>query len=193
MYPEEGRTARKAPYPEIGSIEVRKKIGEEIRSAREFQQLSVDQVAEMTKINKRYIEAIEKGDWSFLPPTYVRAFITTAAVTAGLEAAEMENRLRDVFPKEALDQGVVQPSEINEESWIGRAWDGGLNGRQIIDQFITEVPNFLLAGGRILLVQSSLSDINRTFEMFKELGLYTTVIHEVKVSFETIILLESKI
>lgn len=85
------------------------------------------------------------------------------------------------------------PSEINEESWIGRAWDGGLNGRQIIDQFITEVPNFLLAGGRILLVQSSLSDINRTFEMFKELGLYTTVIHEVKVSFETIILLESKI
>ncbi len=85
------------------------------------------------------------------------------------------------------------PSEINEESWIGRAWDGGLNGRQIIDQFITEVPNFLLAGGRILLVQSSLSDINRTFEMFNELGLYTTIIQEVKVPFETIILLESKI
>ena len=85
------------------------------------------------------------------------------------------------------------PSEINEESWIGRAWDGGLNGRQIIDQFITEVPNFLLAGGRILLVQSSLSDLSRTFELFKKLGLNTTVIQEVKVSFETIILLESKI
>ncbi|KON29896.1 hypothetical protein AC477_05405 [miscellaneous Crenarchaeota group-1 archaeon SG8-32-1] len=85
------------------------------------------------------------------------------------------------------------PSEPDEDSWIGRAWDGGPNGRQVIDQFITKVPNFLLAGGRILLVQSSLSDLNRTFEMFNEIGLKATVIKEIKVSFETIILVEAKI
>lgn len=85
------------------------------------------------------------------------------------------------------------PSEPDEDSWIRRAWDGGPNGRQVIDQFITEVPNFLLAGGRILLVQSSLSDLNRTFEMFNEIGLKATVIKEVKVPFETIILVEGKI
>ena len=80
-----------------------------------------------------------------------------------------------------------------EESWIGRAWNGGQSGRQVIDQFITEVPNFLLTGGRILLVQSSLSDLNRTFKMFNETGLKTTVIGEVKFPFETIILVEAKI
>jgi release factor glutamine methyltransferase len=85
------------------------------------------------------------------------------------------------------------PSEPNEDSWIERAWDGGPNGRQVIDQFITEVPNFLLVGGRILLVQSSLSDLTRTFEMFNEIGLDAAVIEEVKIPFETIILVEGKI
>ena len=118
MHPEDSRTTGKGSYPEIGSIEVRKKIGEEIRSAREFQQLSVEQVSEMTKINKRYLEAIENGEWSFLPPTYVRAFIITAAITAGLEAAEMEKRLRDIFPVDSSEQGIVRSAEMSNEDVV---------------------------------------------------------------------------
>ncbi len=85
------------------------------------------------------------------------------------------------------------PSEPDEEkSWIGKAWAGGKNGRRIIDRFVMDAPNFLAAGGRIQLVQSSLSDVNRTIEMFGELDLRAMVAAQVKVAFESIVLVEAK-
>jgi len=85
------------------------------------------------------------------------------------------------------------PSEPDEEkSWIGKAWAGGPTGRQVIDRFITDAPRRLADGGRILLVQSSLSDVNRTLEMFKERNLHAVVVVQVKVPFESIVLVEAK-
>jgi release factor glutamine methyltransferase len=85
------------------------------------------------------------------------------------------------------------PSEPDEErNWIGKSWAGGRNGRKVIDRFVTDAPNFLAAVGKILLVQSSLSNVNRTIEMFGELGLRATVVAQVKVAFENIVLVEAK-
>jgi release factor glutamine methyltransferase len=85
------------------------------------------------------------------------------------------------------------PSEPDEEkSWIGKAWAGGPTGRQVIDRFIADAPRRLADGGRILLVQSSLSDVNRTLEMFKEKNLHAVVVAQVKVPFESIVLIEAK-
>jgi len=86
------------------------------------------------------------------------------------------------------------PSEPNEErSWIGKAWAGGPNGRKVIDRFIMDAPNFLAAGGRIQLLQSSLSDVNRTKQMFSESNLQAMVAAQVKVAFESIVLVEAKL
>jgi release factor glutamine methyltransferase len=86
------------------------------------------------------------------------------------------------------------PSEPDEEkSWVGKAWAGGRNGRKIIDRFIMNAPNFLAAGGRIQLVQSSLSDVNRTLKMFSERSLRAMVVAQVKVAFESIVLVEAKL
>jgi len=85
------------------------------------------------------------------------------------------------------------PSEPDEErSWIGKAWAGGSNGRKVIDRFVMNAPNFLAAGGRIQLVQSSLSDVNRTIQMFSERSLQAMVVAQVKVAFERIVLVEAK-
>jgi release factor glutamine methyltransferase len=86
------------------------------------------------------------------------------------------------------------PSEPDEEkSWVGKAWAGGRNGRKIIDRFIMNAPNFLAAGGRIQLVQSSFSDVNRTLKMFSERSLRAMVVAQVKVAFESIVLVEAKL
>ncbi|MCW4015734.1 MAG: class I SAM-dependent methyltransferase [Candidatus Bathyarchaeota archaeon] len=86
------------------------------------------------------------------------------------------------------------PSEPDEEkSWIGKAWAGGPNGRAVIDRFIADSPNGLADGSRILLVQSSLSDVDRTLEMFKEKNLRARVIAQVKIPFENIVLIEAKL
>lgn len=85
------------------------------------------------------------------------------------------------------------PSELDEEkSWIGKAWAGGPNGRQVIDRFIEAVPKFLTDGGRILLIQSSLSDVDRTLDLFREKKLEAFVAARVKVPFESIVLVEAK-
>jgi len=85
------------------------------------------------------------------------------------------------------------PSEPDEEkSWVGKAWAGGPNGRKVIDRFVMDAPNFLAAGGRIQLVQSSLSDVNRTLKMFSDMNLRAMVVAQVKVPFESIVLVEAK-
>ena len=86
------------------------------------------------------------------------------------------------------------PSEPDEEkSWIGKAWAGGKTGRQVIDPFIAAAPNYLSINGRILLVQSSLSDVKKTIKMFDELNFQAKVVSELKFPFESIVLIEAKL
>jgi len=86
------------------------------------------------------------------------------------------------------------PSEPDEEkSWIGKAWAGGPNGRKVIDRFIINAPNALTENGKILLIQSSLSDVDKTLEKFCENNMMAKVIVKVKVPFEDIVLVEAKL
>jgi len=85
------------------------------------------------------------------------------------------------------------PSEPYEKrNWIGRAWAGGPSGREVIDRFIINAPEFLMAGGQILLVQSSLSDIEKTLERFNEVGVEARVVTKVEFPFEKIALIEAR-
>jgi len=84
------------------------------------------------------------------------------------------------------------PSTPKERrSWLGKSWAGGPTGRQVIDRFIEEAPSYLEENGKILLVQSSLGDINETLEKFREANLKAQVIAEKKVSFETIVVIQA--
>lgn len=86
------------------------------------------------------------------------------------------------------------PSEPNEEkTWIGRAWAGGPTGRKLIDRFIKESPQYLNENGRILMVQSSLSNVNKTLHKLKEARLRFKILAEKKVMFEKIVLIEARI
>ena len=51
-------------------------IGEQLKAARLEKQLSLDDIQEITKIQRRYLSAIEENNLSVLPGDfYVRAFI----------------------------------------------------------------------------------------------------------------------
>ena len=84
------------------------------------------------------------------------------------------------------------PSELTEDrSWLGRAWDGGPTGGQTINRFIKEAPKHLRRSGRILLMQSTLSNLNSTFHNLEEKGLRARIIAELSLPFfETIVLLK---
>lgn len=82
-------------------------------------------------------------------------------------------------------------SRREEKTWIGLAWAGGPNGRRLIDQFIVEAPHCLKRNGKILLVQSSLADIDETLRKFQEANLEAKLIAEKKVAFETIVVIQA--
>ena len=85
------------------------------------------------------------------------------------------------------------PSEKWEEHDLASsAWAGGESGRRVIDRFIVEAPKHLIADGRILLVQSTLSDVKQSLWMFAEEGFDAKVVAENKVSFETIVVIEAR-
>jgi len=85
------------------------------------------------------------------------------------------------------------PSAPTERrTWIGRAWAGGPTGRQLIDRFVKEAPHHLKRRGKILLVQSSLANIDKTLEKLRKTELKAQVIAEKKVAFETIVVIQAK-
>ena len=85
------------------------------------------------------------------------------------------------------------PTECEKPSgWIDYAWSGGKKGREFIDRFIVHISKHLKPEGRILLVQSTLSDVNETLEKLRKQGFNVSVIAEKKVAFETITLIQAK-
>ncbi|MEM2985394.1 MAG: methyltransferase domain-containing protein, partial [Candidatus Jordarchaeaceae archaeon] len=86
------------------------------------------------------------------------------------------------------------PSELSEgEIWIEKAWAGGVNGRAIVDSFLQDIPAYVKEGGRILLMQSTLSDVDKTIKILMTKGFKTRIVAKRDLPFfETIMLIEAK-
>ncbi len=68
-------------------------FGEELRREREIRGISLKEIADATKISKRFLEAIERNDHKTLPaPVFTRGFIREYARYLGLNAEEIVNR-----------------------------------------------------------------------------------------------------
>ena len=64
-------------------------LGEFLRRERELRHISLDDVAERTKISRRYLEAIEEERYDHLPgETFVRGFIRSYAQSVGLDPGD---------------------------------------------------------------------------------------------------------
>ncbi|MGZ0040834.1 helix-turn-helix domain-containing protein [Paenibacillus ottowii] len=105
-------------------------LGQQLKEARLQKGLSLDDVQEMTKIRKRYLEAIETGDYKVLPGSfYVRAFIKTYAETVGLDPDEILEGHQSNVPEpepEAVMEPVTQkrssrPATIGNLKWLPTA------------------------------------------------------------------------
>jgi cytoskeleton protein RodZ len=68
-------------------------FGEELRREREIRGISLKEIADATKISKRFLDAIERNDHKTLPaPVFTRGFVREYARYLGLNSEEMVNR-----------------------------------------------------------------------------------------------------
>jgi transcriptional regulator with XRE-family HTH domain len=65
-------------------------VGEVLRQARSHRNVSLEEVAQATRIPIKYLLALEEGDMSRLPsPSYARGFVRTYASYLGLDPGEV--------------------------------------------------------------------------------------------------------
>jgi len=61
------------------------KFADELREQREKSGLTLQQMATKTRIDLKFLEAIDQGNFSFLPDLYVKAFVKQYSKTIGLD------------------------------------------------------------------------------------------------------------
>ncbi|WP_413627151.1 helix-turn-helix domain-containing protein [Fructilactobacillus vespulae] len=89
-------------------------VGSQLSKARENAGISIDTLQKKTKIQKKYLVAIENNDFDALPGKfYVRAFVRQFANTVGLDGEEI---LKQYLPEEAPSVVKENSQPVEEES-----------------------------------------------------------------------------
>ncbi|WP_047981205.1 helix-turn-helix domain-containing protein [Ornithinibacillus contaminans] len=79
-------------------------IGARLKEAREEKELSLDTLQDTTKIQKRYLVAIEEENFSILPGKfYAKAFIKEYAIAVGLDPNELMEEYKQDIPSPEED------------------------------------------------------------------------------------------
>lgn len=77
------------------------------------------------------------------------------------------------------------------EDNLNYAFDGGVDGRKVIDKFLNEAPNYLNNKGKIQMIQSSLSNTEKTLDILDNLGFIAEVAKSERFFFEEIVLINA--
>ena len=88
-----------------------KQFAEELKTAREKAGISLQQVAAKTRIDIKFLKALENADFNFLPELYVKAFIKQYIKVIGLDEQEV------LFK---YDQAKDGKTKIDEEEKSGQ-------------------------------------------------------------------------
>ncbi|MDI6677105.1 DUF4115 domain-containing protein [Bacillus wiedmannii] len=93
-------------------------LGQKLKEARGTKGLSMDQLHEITKIQKRHLVAIEEGNYDVLPGAfYARAFIKQYADAVGLNGEELLVEYQSTIPQsEKRDVPQVSTGQKTQET-----------------------------------------------------------------------------
>lgn len=103
------------------------KLAEELKEARIKSNLTLKQLASKTRIDLKFLEAMEEGNFTFLPELYVKAFVKEYANVAGLDpeltlkkyaAAKEGLTFEEMSEEEAGESSERHNEEVNNEREI---------------------------------------------------------------------------
>jgi cytoskeletal protein RodZ len=89
-------------------------FGNSLRQQREFRSIPLEEIAETTMINLRFLQAIENGDFHDLPhPTFVKGFLRAYARHLGLDGDEVVLGYEQVLLSQ--QEGEEEPQQVEEK------------------------------------------------------------------------------
>ena len=89
------------------------RFAEQLRKARLKKGVSLQQMAARTRIDIKFLEAIDNGNFSFLPDLYVKAFIKQYAKAVELDEQETIKKYEDVLAGKAIEDD--EPKSLLEQ------------------------------------------------------------------------------
>lgn len=143
------------------------KFAEELREARLSANMTLQQMAAKTRIDLKFLEALDSGDFFFLPELYVKAFIKeyAAAVDVDVDLTIKKYELAkqgldfSSTPTTKKEEQEVQKEEIKKEipiSKLVQSFDGVQKSENISDkEKQARQKNMLIltvAGGSVLIL-----------------------------------------
>ncbi|MFJ7507910.1 RodZ domain-containing protein [Peribacillus simplex] len=94
-------------------------LGNRLKEAREAKRLSLEDLQELTKIQKRYLIGIEEGNYSMMPGKfYVRAFIKQYCEAVGLDSEEIFEQYKSEIPSVYSEELPEQLSRVQSRKTI---------------------------------------------------------------------------
>lgn len=138
------------------------------------------------------IAAAAAGAASVTAVDVSRRSVAAARVNSAVRRARVRVRRGDLFAPVAggrFDLILTNPPYVPAASALlprhrmGRCWDGGLDGRVLLDRICAGAGQVLVEGGRLLLVQSVLSGVEATLDHLDRVGLSGSVAARARVPF----------
>ena len=118
-----------AKHLENPQIKAMSTVAEQLRQARESQKLTIQEMAEITKIRSDHIRALEEGNFNiFSAPVYIRGFVRTCSTLLKLDVPQVMSNLEAELgqtvkfrepppltaqPKTPIDFVMLQLSKVN--------------------------------------------------------------------------------
>jgi cytoskeletal protein RodZ len=109
-------------------------VAEQLRQAREARKLTVQQVAEITKVRSDHVRAVEEGNYDvFSAPVYIRGFVRTYSGLLKLDVAQVMSALDAELgqtvkfaeppplaehPRSPIDYVMLQLSQVDWRKWL---------------------------------------------------------------------------
>jgi cytoskeletal protein RodZ len=91
------------------------KFADELKLQREKSGLSLQQLATKTRIDIKFLEAIDQGNFAFLPDLYVKAFVKQYAKTVGLDENLMLKKYETAKEGKEYDPNKRETEITNNE------------------------------------------------------------------------------
>jgi transcriptional regulator with XRE-family HTH domain len=128
----------------------------DLREARRYRQVTLFEVAEITRVNREYVEALESGRWDEIPPAYLRGYLALYAQAVGMNREKVLRSFDQMMApiagrdKAILDEGPrllkePQHAEVTRVK-IRAAWFAALSRNRAAISGVTLLALLLLLG-----------------------------------------------
>src|SRR5512143_3986166 len=91
-------------------------LGEELKAAREKSGLTLEQIAETTRISHTFLKALEEDDYAVIPgEVFVTGFLRSYARELGLDEKHVLARYRDAHPLQREEEQPEPAKEVQQK------------------------------------------------------------------------------